>query len=192
MDIGCLDVTGAAKAILSRSLSPIDLTEHMLERISLVDPHLKAFVEVLSDQARASAKQADAEIRNGQYRGPLHGIPIAIKELYDIAGVRTRSGSRVREHYVAQVDGTVIRKLRDAGAVLLGTTTTYEFAFGFEAPQSVMRGIWITFPRVRLAVPRPLSQQGCAWRAWAATAAARSARRPQRMASPASSRPLVA
>lgn len=140
MDIAGLDVTGAAKAILSRSLSPIDLTEHMLERISRIDPHLKAFVELLSEQARASAKQADAEIRNGQYRGPLHGIPIAVKELYDIAGVKTRSGSRVRENYAARADGAVIRKLRDAGAVLLGTTTTYEFAFGFDAPPT--RNAW--------------------------------------------------
>ncbi|MDN4985605.1 amidase [Bradyrhizobium sp. WYCCWR 13022] len=140
MDIVGLDVMGAAKAILSRSLSPIDLTEHMLGRISRIDPHLKAFVEVLSEQARASAKQADAEIRNGQYRGPLHGIPIAVKELYDIAGVKTRSGSRVRENYAARADGAVIRKLRDAGAILLGTTTTYEFAFGFDAPPT--RNAW--------------------------------------------------
>jgi aspartyl-tRNA(Asn)/glutamyl-tRNA(Gln) amidotransferase subunit A len=107
-DIASLDVAGAANAILSKSLSPIDLTEQMLERISLVDPHLKAYVEVLSDEARASAKKADAEIRSGRYRGPLHGVPIAIKELYDVKGVRTRSGSKVREDYVADADSTVV------------------------------------------------------------------------------------
>lgn len=139
-DLLTLDVAGAAKAILSRSLSPVDLTEHMLERILLVDPHLKAYVEVLSEQARESAKRADAEIRGGKYRGPLHGIPIAIKELYDIKGVGTRSGSKVRESYVADADAAVVEKLREAGAVILGTTTTYEFAFGFDAPPT--RNAW--------------------------------------------------
>src|SRR5262249_20742672 len=134
------DVAGAANAILSKSLSPIDLTEQMLARISLVDPHLKAYVEVLSDEARASAKTADAEIRSGRYRGPLHGVPIAIKELYDVKGVRTRSGSKVRENHVAGADSAVVQKLREAGAVILGTTTTYEFAFGFDAPPT--RNAW--------------------------------------------------
>src|SRR5262249_15601930 len=134
------DVAGAANAILFKSLSPIDLTERMLERISAVDPDLKAYVEVLSDEARASAKKADAEIRSGRYRGPLHGVPIAIKELYDIKGVRTRSGSKVRADYVAAADATVIKKLREAGAVILGTTTTYEFAFGFDSPPT--RNAW--------------------------------------------------
>jgi aspartyl-tRNA(Asn)/glutamyl-tRNA(Gln) amidotransferase subunit A len=139
-DIVSLDVAGAANAILSKSLSPIDLTEQMLDRISLVDPHLKAYVEVLSDVARASAKKADAEIRSGRYRGPLHGVPIAIKELYDVKGVRTRSGSKVREDYVADADSTVVQKPREAGAIILGTTTTYEFAFGFDSPPT--RNAW--------------------------------------------------
>jgi len=140
VEIATLDVAAAAKAIGSRLLSPVDLTEHMLDRISRVDPHLRAYVEVLSGQARESARRADAEIRNGNYRGPLHGIPIAVKELYDIEGVRTRSGSKVRSDHVAQADAAVIRKLRDAGAVILGTTTTYEFAFGFDAPPT--RNAW--------------------------------------------------
>jgi aspartyl-tRNA(Asn)/glutamyl-tRNA(Gln) amidotransferase subunit A len=135
-----LDVAGAAKAIRARSLSPVDLTEHMLERISLVDPHLKAYVEVLSEEARKSAKKADAEIRRGKYRGPLHGVPIAIKELYDVKSVRTSSGSKVRENYVAEADSTVVQKLRKAGAVILGTTRTYEFAFGFDSPP--IRNAW--------------------------------------------------
>jgi aspartyl-tRNA(Asn)/glutamyl-tRNA(Gln) amidotransferase subunit A len=140
VEIATLDVAAAAKAIGSRLLSPVDLTEHMLDRISRVDPHLRAYVEVLSRQARESARRADAEIRNGNYRGPLHGIPIAVKELYDIEGVRTSSGSKVRSDHVAQADAAVIRKLRDAGAVILGTTTTYEFAFGFDAPPT--RNAW--------------------------------------------------
>jgi len=139
-DVATLDVAGAANAMSSGLLSPIDLAEYMLERISRIDPHLRAYVEVMSDQARTSAMQADAEIRSGRYRGPLHGVPIAIKELYDIKGVPTRSGSKVRENYVAQADAAVIRRLKDAGAVILGTTTTYEFAFGFDAPPT--RNAW--------------------------------------------------
>jgi len=139
-NIDNLDVAGAANAILSKSLSPIDLTEQMLDRISLIDPYLKAYVEVLADEARASAKKADDEIRSGRYRGFLHGVPIAIKELYDIKGVRTSSGSKVRENYFADADSTVVQKLREAGAVILGTTTTYEFAFGFDAPPT--RNAW--------------------------------------------------
>ena len=139
-DIINRDIAGVAKAISSKALSPIDLTERILERISLVDPYLKAYVEVLSEQARGAAKEADAEIRDGRYRGPLHGVPIAVKALYDLKGVRASSGSKVREDYVPETDSTVIQKLREAGAIILGTTTTYEFAFGFDAPPT--RNAW--------------------------------------------------
>jgi aspartyl-tRNA(Asn)/glutamyl-tRNA(Gln) amidotransferase subunit A len=79
-------------------------------------------------------------IRSGRYRGPLHGVPISIKALYDLKGVRSASGSKVREDYIPKADPTVIQKLREAGAIILGTTTTYEFAFGFDAPPT--RNAW--------------------------------------------------
>jgi aspartyl-tRNA(Asn)/glutamyl-tRNA(Gln) amidotransferase subunit A len=139
-DIVALDIAGAAKAIASKSLSSAELTEHMLRRIALVDPHLKAYVEVRAEEARLSAKRADAEIASGKHRGPLHGIPIAIKALYDVKGVRTTSCSRVREDYVAQADSTVVQKLKDAGAVILGIVTTHEFAFGFDSKPT--RNAW--------------------------------------------------
>ena len=139
-DIANLDIASAARAIAASSLSSVELTERILQRIALIDPCLKAYVEVLSENARAAAKGADTEIRSGRHRGPLHGIPIAIKELYDIAGVRTASGSKVREGYVAGADSTVVRKLREAGAIILGTVTTHEFAFGFDSPPT--RNAW--------------------------------------------------
>jgi aspartyl-tRNA(Asn)/glutamyl-tRNA(Gln) amidotransferase subunit A len=139
-DIADLDIAGVAKAISSKSLSPIELTERMLQRISLVDPHLNAYVELLSEQARQAAKEADAEIRSGRYRGPLHSVPISIKALYDLKGVRSASGSKVREDYIPNADATVVQKLREAGAIILATTTTYEFAFGFDAPPT--RNAW--------------------------------------------------
>jgi aspartyl-tRNA(Asn)/glutamyl-tRNA(Gln) amidotransferase subunit A len=139
-DIAYLDIASAAKAIATKSLSSTELTERMLERIALVDPHLKAYVEVLSEDARAAANEADTEIGNGRYRGPLHGIPIAIKAIYDVRGVRTTSCSKVREEYVAETDSTVVQKLRQAGAIVLGIVTTYEFAFGFDSPPT--RNAW--------------------------------------------------
>ena len=139
-DVVNLDSVGAAKAIRSRALSPVELTERMLERIALVDPYLKAYVEVLSDQARVAARIADAEIRCGRYRGPLHGIPISVKALYDVKGVRSTSCSKVRENYIPEEDATVVKKLRGAGAIILGTATTYEFAFGFDSPPT--RNAW--------------------------------------------------
>ena len=133
VDIADLDITAAAEAITSGSLSSADLTERTLARISLVDPHLKAYIEVLTDEARASSMGADAEIRKGKYRGPLHGIPIAIEALYDVKGVKTTSNSKVRKDYTPQIDSTVVRKLKDAGAVILGMVTCHEFAFGFDS-----------------------------------------------------------
>src|SRR5215475_10673036 len=91
------DISGAADAIRSKSISSTELTERMLKRIALVDPHLKAFTEVLNEKALEAAKAADIEIGQGNYRGPLHGIPIVIKALYDVKGVRTTSCSRVRQ-----------------------------------------------------------------------------------------------
>jgi aspartyl-tRNA(Asn)/glutamyl-tRNA(Gln) amidotransferase subunit A len=139
-DIAGLDIAGTAKAIRSKSLSSIELTELMLARIALIDPQLRAYVEVLSESALEAAKAADGEIGNGKDRGPLHGIPIAIKALYDVAGVKTASGSKVRQDYVPDADATVVQKLRNAGAVILGTVTTYEFAFGFDSPPT--RNAW--------------------------------------------------
>jgi aspartyl-tRNA(Asn)/glutamyl-tRNA(Gln) amidotransferase subunit A len=132
-DIVNWDITDAAKALKSRSLSSLELTEQMLKRIALTDPHLKAFVEVLAEEARASARNVDTEIGSGRYRGPLHGVPIAIKAIYDVEGVRTNSCSKVRADYVSQADSTVVRKLKEAGAVILGIVTTHEFAFGFDS-----------------------------------------------------------
>ena len=140
MDIVNLDITSAAKAIIAKSISSLELTDQMLARIASVDPHLKAYERVLSEGARAAAKEADAEITSGRYRGLLHGIPIAIKAIYDVKGVKTTSGSKVRQDYIAENDSTVVRKLREAGAVILGIVTTYEFAFGFDSPPT--RNAW--------------------------------------------------
>jgi aspartyl-tRNA(Asn)/glutamyl-tRNA(Gln) amidotransferase subunit A len=140
MNIVDLDIAGASKAILAKSISSAELTTQTLARIASINPHLKAYEQVLSEDARAAAKAADAEIASGTHRGPLHGIPIAIKAIYDVKGVKTTSGSKVRRDYVAKNDSTVVRKLKEAGAVILGIVTTYEFAFGFDS--SPTRNAW--------------------------------------------------
>ena len=132
---GCwkLDIATLAHDISTRSLSPVALAEMMLDRIARIDPKLLSYVTVLKDDAISSASQAEKEIADGHYRGVLHGVPIAIKDIYDTKGVRTTACSKVRENYVPAEDSTVVRKFREAGAVILGKVTTHEFAFGFDS-----------------------------------------------------------
>jgi aspartyl-tRNA(Asn)/glutamyl-tRNA(Gln) amidotransferase subunit A len=128
-----LDIAAVAERISSRSLSPVALTEMMLDRVARIDPKLSSYVTVLADDAIHSARQSQTEIASGKYRGALHGVPIAIKDIYDVKGIRTTACSRARENYVPAEDSTVVRKFREAGAVILGKVTTHEFAFGFDS-----------------------------------------------------------
>lgn len=129
-----LTIAEAARLVKSKKLSPVDLTRAALDRIDALDRRLKAFVTLLDGPAERSAKAAARNIARGNYLGPLHGIPVAIKDLYDTKGVKTTSCSKVRANYVPTEDATVVRKLKEAGAIILGKVTTHEFAFGFDAP----------------------------------------------------------
>jgi len=128
-----LDIAAVGSQISDRSVSPVALAEMMLSRIGRIDPQLLSYVTVLKDDALKSAEIAEKEIAGGKYRGPLHGVPIAIKDLYNTKGVKTTACSRVRENYIPDEDCTVVRKFREAGAVILGKVTTHEFAFGFDS-----------------------------------------------------------
>lgn len=128
-----MDIAGVGSGIREKSISPVALTEMMLARIARIDPQLLSYVTVLETDALKAATEAEREISSGGYRGPLHGVPIAIKDIYDTKGVRTTSCSKVRENYVPDQDSTVVQKLRDAGAIILGKVTTHEFAFGFDS-----------------------------------------------------------
>jgi len=128
-----LGIAEVAARISDKSFSSAALTQMMLDRISAIDPKLRSYVTVLRDDALKAAAAADMEIAAGKYRGPLHGVPVAIKDIYDTKGVRTTACSRVRENYIPEHDSTVVRKLREAGAVILGKVTTHEFAFGFDS-----------------------------------------------------------
>ena len=107
----------------------IDLVESCLEQIAR-HADLNAFITVLADEVRAQAAHADHEIASGHYRGPLHGIPISLKDLIDVAGQPTTAASRVREGHRAAADAPIVTRLRNAGAVIVGKTNLHEFAFG--------------------------------------------------------------
>jgi aspartyl-tRNA(Asn)/glutamyl-tRNA(Gln) amidotransferase subunit A len=120
----------ASRAITAGSLSPVTLTEQALDRIAALDPSLNAFILVTADRARAAAAAAEVEIKAGRRRGPLHGIPYALKDIYDVAGMRTSCHSRQCLDHVADTDAETTRRLEAAGMVLLGKLSTHEFARG--------------------------------------------------------------
>lgn len=125
-----LPLTEASARIKARELSPVELVDSALARLEQVEPHLNAFACVTADAARNAARMAQEEIATGRYRGPLHGIPVGVKDLYDTAGVPTTSSSRVWEGRVPDADAVTVEALGRAGMVLLGKTHTHEFAYG--------------------------------------------------------------
>ncbi|MGW1173798.1 amidase [Kitasatospora sp. NPDC002543] len=131
-----LTLAGAATEIRERRLSPVELVDSVLDRIERVEPHLGAYAAVAAEQAREAAREAEREIARGRYRGPLHGVPVGLKDLIDVAGAPTSASSRVRDGHLAAADSTVAARLRAAGAVLAGKTHTHEFAYGLTTPQT--------------------------------------------------------
>ena len=119
-----------SKLISSKSLSPVDLVEDTLERIDALDEELHAYITVTRDSARKEAKKAEMDIRDGKYLGPLHGIPVSLKDLIYVSGVRSTSGSRILSDFTPDYDATVVKRLKEAGAIIVGTNNTHEFACG--------------------------------------------------------------
>ena len=128
-----LTLEEAAALVRDRRISPTELTEACLARIEAVESRLNAFVTVTADLARAQAREAADEIAAGRYRGPLHGIPVAVKDLFATKGIRTTAGSRILADWIPDEDATVVRRLREAGAVLLGKLGLHEFAYGISS-----------------------------------------------------------
>src|SRR5688572_3786079 len=134
-DLAYLSIAEASELIARRKLSPVELVDACLSRIDRFEPEIRAWITVLADQARADARRAADEIVRRGPRSPLHGIPFAHKDLYDVKGMRTGAGSRVRaDAPPAEADATVVGRLRKAGVVILGKTNTHEFAFGVWTP----------------------------------------------------------
>ena len=119
-----------ARALRQREISSETVTRQCLARIEERNPSVNAFITVLAQQAMDDASTADAEIAQGRYRGPLHGVPISLKDLIDVHGTPTTAASRVRAGHVAERDALTTARLRDAGAIIIGKTNLHEFAFG--------------------------------------------------------------
>jgi aspartyl-tRNA(Asn)/glutamyl-tRNA(Gln) amidotransferase subunit A len=129
-DLTDLTIAEAGAKLRAREISSGELTDAYLARIERLNPAIHAYVNVTADRARADARAADAELAASSFRGPLHGIPIALKDLFDTKGIETAGGSKVLRGRIPERDSTPARKLAEAGAVLLGKTNTHEFAWG--------------------------------------------------------------
>src|ERR1041385_7290322 len=125
--MGILEIS---EQLRKRSVSPVELTQHCLQRITKLNPLLNAFITVTADSAIAEARQAEQEIGQGKWRGPLHGIPVGLKDLIDTAGVKTTAASALLKDRIPARDAEVVRKLKAAGVVILGKQNLHEFAYG--------------------------------------------------------------
>ncbi|MBI3048294.1 MAG: amidase [Acidobacteria bacterium] len=135
-DLAWLSLAEASELVRKREVSSLDLTRACLARIERLNPRLNAFITITTERALKDAKAADTEITQARWRGPLHGIPIALKDLVDTAGVRTTAASAIFANRVPREDAEVVRRLRDAGAVMLGKLNMHEFAYGDSSAQS--------------------------------------------------------
>jgi aspartyl-tRNA(Asn)/glutamyl-tRNA(Gln) amidotransferase subunit A len=140
-----LTIAEAGKRIAAKQLSPVELTRTCLDRVKKLDPTLHSFLLVTEDRAMADAKAAEARMMAGSLKGPLDGIPIGHKDIYNTAGIRTTAHSRLLEHNVPAEDSVVVAKWAAAGSVLMGKLATHEFAIGgpsFDLPWPPARNPW--------------------------------------------------
>jgi len=138
-------IAEASASLKARKISPVELTRLFLDRVAALDGKLNAFIRVLEDDAMAAAKQAEGEIVAGNYRGPLHGIPIGLKDIYNTAGVTTTGHSALFMKHVPLEDAFTVALLKQAGAINLGKLSTWEFAIGgtsFDLPWPPARNPW--------------------------------------------------
>jgi aspartyl-tRNA(Asn)/glutamyl-tRNA(Gln) amidotransferase subunit A len=129
-DLTRLSIREVADLVSKKKVSPVELTKACLARIDRANPALNAFITITAESALSQAREAEDEVQHGKWRGPLHGIPIALKDLFDTAGVRTTAASGVFRDRIPKEDAEVVRRLKTAGAVLLGKTNMHEFAYG--------------------------------------------------------------
>ena len=129
-DLTGLTLSAAVELVRNKSVSPVELTRACLERIAQLNPSLNAFITVTAESAMEQARSAETDIQRGQWKGPLHGIPVALNDLVDTAGTATTAGSVVFRERVPQQDAEIVLRLKKAGAVLLGKLNLHEFAYG--------------------------------------------------------------
>jgi len=129
-DILELSLTDLSRFIAARELSSLETVNAALTRLELLDDKLNAFITVLQEQALAEAKKADEEIARGSYRGPLHGVPVSIKDMFATKGVLTTGGSKILKEWIPETDSALVERLRAAGAIIIGKTNLDEFGHG--------------------------------------------------------------
>jgi aspartyl-tRNA(Asn)/glutamyl-tRNA(Gln) amidotransferase subunit A len=129
-ELAALSLAETSRLVRDRKLSPVEITDACLAQIERLEPSLNAFITVTADEARQEAKACAEEIAGGRLRGPLHGLPAAIKDLFDVAGVRMTAGSRILSENIATEDSEAAARLKAAGALILGKLNLHEFAFG--------------------------------------------------------------
>lgn len=130
MNLCYLSAGEVSRLIRKREVSPVEVVKAHLARVEALEPALNSFITLLPEQAMEEARAAEHEIESGQYRGPLHGIPIGLKDLFYVKGVPNTSGSKIFDHFIPDYDSTLALKLREAGAILLGKLNLHQFAYG--------------------------------------------------------------
>jgi aspartyl-tRNA(Asn)/glutamyl-tRNA(Gln) amidotransferase subunit A len=130
MNLCYLSAGEVSRLIRKREVTPVEVVKAHLARVEALEPALNSFITLLPEQAMEEARVAEHEIESGQYRGPLHGIPIGLKDLFYVKGVRNTSGSKIFDHFIPDYDSTLALKLREAGAILLGKLNLHQFAYG--------------------------------------------------------------
>ena len=130
MELTSLNISEAATLLKQKEISPVELTQAHLERIHRMDRQMNSFLTLTPELALQQARQAESEIQHGQYKGPLHGIPLAFKDLYETRGIRTTAGSTFFAEYIPEADAAVVQRLKEAGTVMLGKLNMHEIALG--------------------------------------------------------------
>lgn len=125
-----MNITTLSQRIKKKELSLLDLVNESLTKIAEENPKNNSFITIAEEESVLAAQQLEKEVMSGKVRGPLHGIPIAAKDLIYTKNIRTTMGSKVYENFIPTVDATVIQKLKQAGAIIIGKTNTHEFAYG--------------------------------------------------------------
>lgn len=136
MDLPFLTIREVSELIKRKEISPVELTRLVLNRIDEIDSRVHAYISVLRDEANYAAKESERLISSGTYIGPLHGVPVSIKDIFLMKGTRTTCGSKILENFVSPYDATVVEKLRRAGAIIIGKNNMDEFAMGSSTENS--------------------------------------------------------
>lgn len=130
LEICYMSAGDLSKLVQKKEVSPVEIIDAHLSRIEATEPVLNSFITLLAEKSRAAARQAEKDIQAGKYKGPLHGIPVALKDLFNTGGVRTTSGSKIFDNFIPTEDCTVAAKFHQAGAILLGKLNMHQFAYG--------------------------------------------------------------